>query len=215
MCTGSWPGTITVLRSLARLSCLATFSTATKLATCDRRRQAFAQVVPSHDNVSIYYQDLHVERICRCGIEHIDEASKKDLKVHGCRAEVRAEPWGTLHAHALAIWRPACQEMLTWPSGTVPSDIFTAARMRCRRVMRLPDSMARGTESAYVDTLADRRGSDDASTSSMASHHASSHLLSASLELPASIILHLSKTRDPHRKSSATYQADSSPQLYL
>ena len=38
MCTGSWPGTATVSRSLTRLSCLATFSTATKLATCDRRQ---------------------------------------------------------------------------------------------------------------------------------------------------------------------------------
>ena len=81
--------------------------------------------------------------------------------------------------------------------------------------MRLPDSMARGTESAYVDTLADRRGSGDASTSSMASHHASSHLPSASLELPASIMLHLSETRDPHRNSSATYKADLSPRIYL
>ena len=77
--------------------------------------------------------------------------------------------------------------------------------------MRLPDSMARGTESAYVDTLADRRGSDDASTSSMASLHASSHLVRASLELSASNMLNLSVMRELQRPFSATHLADLSP----
>ena len=74
----------------------------------------------------------------------------------------------------------------TWPSECEPTDALSS-RMRLRRVTRLPDSIASGTERAYADTFAASRGCGEASASSMASHHADSHLASASLGLPARI----------------------------
>ena len=88
MCTGSWPGTATVSRSLTRLSCLATFSTATKLATCNRREQDSVQRMPSLNTVPTRHQGLHVVW-CQDGDKQIGEESRKDPDCMA--AELRSE----------------------------------------------------------------------------------------------------------------------------